>query len=486
MTGRSLALALTLGVALGSGGAAQDVRPATGIAPSPLAATQLDAADVAVLIRMLAGAEAQGFGSDAFAVGDATRHLKALNPLEREKGEAQLKVAAVAYAWAQHGGRVPVNLFQRDWAIRPAPYDATAEFAAAAARHELPAWAASLPPPNERYARLVAAYGRYRQIAARGAWPALTSASTLKPGMSGAAVLALRRRLGIEDAATPAAAGLESSVYDAAMTAAVGRAQARYGLEPDGVAGPGTLAALNMPVERRLAQIRVNLERWRWAPRALPPLRVALNIPDASLTLYDAGAPVLTMRTIVGRAAKPTPMFADRITAVVLNPPWNVPTEIAAREIWPKIRRDPGYMAREGFVIRPGGGLQQKPGPLCALGEIKFELSNPFGVYLHDTPARALFARDDRALSHGCMRLEKPNILAKRLLAGDPAWPDSRIDLVLLTGKTTRAVLRRPVPVLVFYQTAFADGREQVQFRRDIYHWDEVLQDLLQKGGYEP
>jgi murein L,D-transpeptidase YcbB/YkuD len=130
-------------------------------------------------------------------------------------------------------------------------------------------------------------------------------------------------------------------------------------------------------------------------------------------------------------------------------------------------------------VIRPSGGLQQRPGPKCALGAIKFELSNPFGVYLHDTPSHSLFARDSRTLSHGCMRLERPNDLAKRLLRNDPAWPATRIDMVIASGKTTRVPLIRPVPVYVVYWTAFVDDQGQVDFRPDVYRWDEKLLDML-------
>jgi murein L,D-transpeptidase YcbB/YkuD len=168
-------------------------------------------------------------------------------------------------------------------------------------------------------------------------------------------------------------------------------------------------------------------------------------------------------------------MFHDHIKAVVFNPPWNVPADIAAKEIWPKIRRDPGYMAREHFVVRPGGGLQQLPGPDCALGTIKFDLSNNFGVYLHDTPGKSLFARDSRTLSHGCMRLEKANELAKRVLQGDPDWSETKIDLTLLSGKTVRAPVRRPVPVYVFYWTVLVDDDGAVEFRPDVYGWDKKL-----------
>ena len=401
---------------------------------------------------------------------------------------AAAEAGAVAYARAQHGGRLPAGAFPQDWAIRPAPYDAEAAFARAAADKDLAAWLAALPPPDARYGRLASAYARYRALAAHGGWPILPRSSPMKLGDVGVSVEALRARLTIEDPAasqTPVARDSGGRpLYDSSLEASVRRAQLRYGLDADGRAGAATLAALNVPVEARLAQMRANLERWRWVPRELPALRVELNTADAELELHDATAPTMAMRAIVGRAGRPTPMFADLIRGVVFNPPWNVPQDIAAKEIWPKIRRDPGYMAREGFVVRPGGGLQQQPGPKCALGAIKFELDNPFGVYLHDTPARSLFALSQRALSHGCMRLQDPTDLAKRLLAGDPAWPETTINLTLLGGKTTRAPLKTPVPVFVFYWTAFVDDQGQLQLRPDVYRWDEKLAKLMQASGH--
>jgi murein L,D-transpeptidase YcbB/YkuD len=283
-------------------------------------------------------------------------------------------------------------------------------------------------------------------------------------------VTALRRRLAAEDPkVTPGTA------WDDALDAAVRRAQARHGLAEDGAVGRSTLAALNVSAAERASQIAANLERWRWMPRNPPARRLTLNIADASLALVEPGQPPLSMRVVVGKPDKRTPMFQDQIKAVVLNPPWVVPDEIAVKEIWPRIRKDPGYQAREGFVVRSDGHLEQKPGPRCALGAIKFDLSNPFGVYLHDTPARGLFAQPDRALSHGCMRLEQPNALAKRLLADDPRWTPDAVDLAILGGATVRIALKRPVPVTVAYWTAFVDPDAAVEFRPDVYGWDREL-----------
>jgi murein L,D-transpeptidase YcbB/YkuD len=438
------------------------------------AAPRLDPRQAALIADTLRTAVDEGFAADAFPADPAAA------------------AAAIAYASAQHGGRLAGADFLRDWAIRPAPYNASAEFAKAVAENRLAAWLAGQAPADPRYVRLVRGYARYRAIAAAGGWPVLPKTPGLAAGASGPAVEALRARLAIEDraivvaprAAGPAPATAPGTVFDEAMTAAVARAQDRYGLESDGRLGPATLAALNVPVQTRLMQIRANLERWRWVPRALPPYRIEVNSAGAMLELFAGQAPSMAMRVIVGRAGKDTPMLEDKVSGVVFNPPWNVPADIAASEIWPKIRRDPGYQAREDFVVRPGGGLQQLPGPKCALGAIKFELSNNFGVYMHDTPARSLFARDRRALSHGCMRLADPTDLAKRLLAGDPAWPETAINLALLSGKTSRAPLKVPVPVYVFYWTAFADDQDQVQFRTDVYGWDNTLQALMSHAGH--
>lgn len=445
-------------------------------AASATAPAALTADEVQVLIAALRGAPDQGFGPDEFGLGKAQAQLGSADPATRAAGLAQLEAAAIAYAAAEHGARIAAASFPQDWALRPAPYDARADFAGAAAQHRLAAWAAGLPPSDPRYAALAQAWVRYRAIAGQGGWPALPAGAALKPGSKGPAVAALRKRLLVEDPATPAS---PADVYDPALAQAVSRAQARYGLTPDGALGAATLAALNVPVEQRLGQLRANLERWRWMPRNAPPRRIELNTAAAVMALYDGGQPALTMKAIVGKPSRPTPMFPDEVKAIVLNPPWNVPPDIASREIWPKIRRDRSYMAREGFVVKPGGGLQQRPGPKCALGTLKFDLSNSFGVYLHDTPSHSLFARDERALSHGCMRLEQPNALAKQLLKDDPDWPDLRVDTAILSGTTQRIPLAKPTPVYVIYWSAFVDEQGQANFRPDVYGWDSKLLAML-------
>jgi len=501
--GRCAAATLAVACVLGSGCARAD-DPVPAVAPAvaapvsfPVSPPPLTVGEIELIVNALDGAPDQGFEPGEFDPAPARALLASDDPADREKGEALLRAQVVAYASAQHGGRLAVASFPRQWAIRPAPYAAAAELDAALAEDRLATWLASLAPSHARYARLVEAYARYRAIAAAGGWPQVPAGKPLKPGDVDPRVEILRNRLKVEDPTVeipefghPAVespvdrqiAGPPpgADVYDEALKAAVARAQDRYGLNAEGVIGPSTVAALNVSAETRVQQIALNLERWRWAPRALAPERVELNIPAAWLDAYEAGRPVLSMRAVVGRPRDRTPSFIDEIDAVVFFPPWNVPPTIAANEVWPKIRGRPGYMARERYVVRPNGGLQQLPGPKSALGLVKFDMSNPFGVYLHDTPSKSLFAREARYFSHGCMRLQKPYDLAKWALRTDPAWPAQTVDRELAGPVATlRTPLARPISVYVLYVTASVDEAGEVSFFSDPYGWDAKLAAML-------
>jgi murein L,D-transpeptidase YcbB/YkuD len=264
---------------------------------------------------------------------------------------------------------------------------------------------------------------------------------------------------------------------------AVLRAQRRFGLKPDGVVAAETLAALNQPVGQRVLQILANLERWRWLPPTMPSSRLQVNSGAAIVTLFQDDRPVLSMKAVSGRPGDETPMLFSKIHSVVLNPPWNVPSSIATKELWPKEKKSPGYLARNGFVVikTEGGGsrLQQTPAK-SALGHYKFDFDNPYGVYLHDTPTQATFARFTRQASHGCVRLEKPKALAEALLANDPKWTPDAIAAALDKGDTLRVRLSDQIPVFIFYWTAFASPDGAMNFRSDPYSWDRLL---LQRIG---
>ena len=416
--------------------------------------------------------EAQATQLAALLPADTIAQGLSLNPRpEDPAAREQLVRDALDHARAVHSGRLAEEDFQRDWGLRPPAYDPLPGFAEAVRTDRIAAWIASLPPPYAGYDGLKAGLVRYRAIAAAGGWPALAAGPDLTLGASGARVIALRQRLAIEDKDV----ATSGNTFDAALLEAVRRAQRRYGLNPTGTVAGQTLAALNVPAIARVRQIMANMERWRWLPQELPKDRVQVNIAAAVMTVFDGDAPVLSMRAVTGRPGDETPMLSSMIHSVVINPPWNVPTSIATKELWPKEKKSPGYLKRNGFKVIDGTRLQQQAGDQSALGRFKFDFDNNFSVYLHDTPSRAKFASFSRLASHGCVRLEKPEQLADLLLKGDPTWTPEAIVAQVQKGETVRARLPKPVAVYLLYWTAFASGNGQMNFRDDPYGWDAAL-----------
>lgn len=378
---------------------------------------------------------------------------------------------ALDHARAVHAGRLSEADFQRDWGMRPPAFDPLPGFADAVKRDRIAAWFAALPPPYSGYDGLKAGLERYRAIAAAGGWSVLASGPDMTIGATGPRVTALRQRLAVEDRDVSAG----GDRFDAALLEGVRRAQRRYGLNPSGIVSGQTLGALNVSATDRVRQIMANMERWRWLPQELPKDRIQVNIAAAVLTVFDGDRPITSMRAVTGRPGDETPMLTSTIHSVVINPPWNVPTSIATRELWPKEKANPGYLKRNGFKVIGGTRLQQAAGTQSALGRYKFDFDNPYSVYLHDTPSRAKFASFSRLASHGCVRLEKPAELANLLLAGDPQWTPEMVAATVDKGATVRARLSKPVSVYLLYWTAFASGNGQMNFRADPYSWDSTL-----------
>nr|WP_230629436.1 L,D-transpeptidase family protein [Sphingomonas sp. Leaf37] len=439
------------------------VPPSAAVAPPVVMPTmplpQLSDAQASQLAALLA--------RDTLAQGLAVAAPQPMDAAARDR----LVRDALDHARAVHAGRLAEADFQRDWGLRPPVFDPLPGFADAVKRDRIAAWFAALPPPYSGYDGLKAGLERYRSIAAAGGWSTLAAGPDLAMGATGARVLALRQRLAVEDADVAAS----GSSFDAALVEGVRRAQRRYGLNPTGTVAGQTLAALNIPAAARVRQIMANMERWRWLPQQLPRDRIQVNIAAAVLTVFDGDAPVMSMRAVTGRPGDETPMLSSTIHSVVINPPWNVPTSIATKELWPKEKASPGYFKRNGFRVIDGTRLQQRAGDQSALGRYKFDFDNAFSVYLHDTPSRAKFASFSRLASHGCVRLEKPADLAELLLKGDPAWTPEAIAAAVDKGDTVRARLTKPVSVYLLYWTAFASGNGQMNFRADPYGWDSTL-----------
>ena len=427
----------------------------------PLRPEQLDQ-----LRKMLDSAAADGIAAEGQTSAAPT-----------DTGQDAVVRAALDYARALHHGRLDDSDFIGNWGLKPAPYDPRANFVAAVQANDLSSWIASLPPPWSGYDSLRKALATYRSIERSGGWPAIAAGADLVPGAVGDRVAVLRERLSVEDnslAKGPAR-------YDGDVTAAVQRAQRRYGLEPTGTINKATLAALNVSAHDRVRQIEANMERWRWLPAELPQHRVQVNIAAAVLTVFDTDKPVMSMRAVTGRPGDETPMLSSTIHSIVLNPPWNVPSSIATKELWPKERAHRGYLRAHGFrVIGTGASARlQQSSKKSALGKVKFDFDNPYGVYLHDTPTQGTFDRYSRLASHGCVRLAHPVDLAKLMLADDPDWTADAIDAALKKGDTVRAQLAQPVAVYLFYWTAYANADGKVTFLDDPYGWDGQLADRL-------
>ncbi len=230
------------------------------------------------------------------------------------------------------------------------------------------------------------------------------------------------------------------------------------------------VAAGHKGATNRLQTIEVGLERQRWLPRSLPADRAWVNVADQQLTLYLADRPVFTTRVAVGEDVRrsQTPEFRATIDASFFNPPWVVPKDIVTAEILPKIAHDPHYLAHNNMILLAGGEAEQLPGPTAGLGLLMFDMPNRFDVYLHDTPDRYIFNRDNRRISHGCIRVQNPRDFAALLLQ----QPISKVDQGIAIGGTTRHLLPSPMPVFVVYETAFLGSNGMVQFRPDFYHRD--------------
>ena len=390
--------------------------------------------------------------------------------------ELLLTDAFLRYASALARGRVWPGAFESDWQV-PAPGFDAGKVLDAAIDGDVELVLSRLAPQDAAYQRLRGAAQRYRALAKTG-WPSVQLPRSLHMGDRSDIVPRLRARLAAEGFGDGTATPGDLQRYDEALANSVSRYQAARGLASDGVAGSRTLAALNVPAAARLEQIGLNLERWRSLPRAEGGLRIEVNVPAATAALYKDDEPVKTMRVIVGAIIHPTPVLRARMTGVLLNPPWNVPESILRKEIVPKSKRDPGYLQRLGFNYMDGAGggqrLVQMPGPLNALGQLKFDMPNPADVYMHDTPERQLFARPQRDFSHGCIRVEDPRDLAATLLDSD-RWSRQAIDDAIASGETQNIPLPHEAMVNVYYWTAFVDPDGTVEFRDDVYGRDEKL-----------
>jgi murein L,D-transpeptidase YcbB/YkuD len=351
-------------------------------------------------------------------------------------------------------------------------------------------------PQNPLYAKLRDALAQLRASADAGGWPVIPDGPALKPGMKDARVQALRTRLVAGGYLDKTLAHGEH--FDNAMTDAVKRFQADQYLDADGSAGAGTLAALNVPIQERIGQVRANLERARWLLHSLQGTFVVVDVAGYKVTYYRDGNPIWKSRVQVGKPYRSTPIFRSQITYITFNPTWTVPPTILKNDVLPKIRKNPAYLANNRIRVLDSSGntvapssvdwnnprgitLRQDAGPGNSLGQVVIRFPNSFAVYLHDTPHQELFSKAKRDTSSGCIRVEHPLDLVQLLFNDDQKWSRQVIDDRIATKKTQNVTLPTAVPVLLAYWTVDIADDGKLAYKPDIYDRDGVLVAALDK-----
>jgi L,D-transpeptidase YcbB len=430
---------------------------------------------------------------------DAVAHSDAST--KPEDVEVGLTWAALLAASDLRYGRVMPKTVEARWLVERDKVDLVSALQRALDGGGLQPMFEAQVPSHPQYAALLGALQRYREIAVHGGWPVVPKGPVLVEGKpaDAARLRALAERLQAEGflAAVPpelaSAAPGSKARYSKDLADAVARFQNTRTVEIDGSLGPETQEELNVPVLNRLRQIALNVERWRWVPDDFGPRAVLVNLPGYRLDVEESTRPVMSMRVVVGQEGWETPVFADRIRFLVLNPYWNVPPNIVRAEILPKLASDPGYVAEHDmelvsgerddspvvlasriYDVGNGVRLRQRPGGDNPLGQIKFMFPNKYDIYLHDTPSGAIFEKADRSESHGCIRLEHPMDLAHYLLRDDPKWSVGQLEEAIASGETKEVPLAQPVPVYLLYFTAAPMSNGAVAFYEDIYDIDRA------------
>jgi murein L,D-transpeptidase YcbB/YkuD len=332
----------------------------------------------------------------------------------------------------------------------------------------------SLYAGNRIYNALKTQLAGYYAMAKNGGWDSITVNTNLKKGMKSPQVAVLKKRLQL----TKDYDGSDTTtVFSDALEAAVKSFQQRNGLQPTGVLNDSTAQALNVPVQQRIEQIIVNMNRSLWMPPQNDSSRIEVNIPSQMLYAYADSGKVFEMPVIVGKQGSGTVMFSSDINKVVFNPTWNIPESIVRDEIMPKMKSDATYLKKNNIeVVKQNDSipvLRQLPGKNNPLGKVKFVFPNSDEIYLHDTPDKTAFAQQNRTLSHGCIRVADAAKLAGFLLHDQPEWTTQKIRAAMNSGKEQTVELKAKEPVNITYLTAWVDENGKMNFRPDVYNHDK-------------
>src|SRR5579871_4814715 len=411
------------------------------------------------------------------------------------------------YVHDVHQGRIPPSIAYDDIGLAPAPFDPASRLLETIRNGRLDAFIASLPPPQPEYRALRSLLARYRQFEANGGWQAVSRSgmpatrdrgpdqqtddaqqapdqdADETPDQSENAEKDDQRDVQRSPRMRTSfrqqlVARLAAEGYQGALKDSLQAFQRNHDLEPTGAVDSDTLQELNVDVKTRIIQIEANMERWRWMPRAIEQRYVVVNVPEERLAVMNAGQPRLVSKVVVGRESDPTPILRATASSVTVNPVWHIPQDIAEDEILPK---GSSYLHEQRIQVTERGNLKQLPGPKNALGTLKINMPNRFNIYMHDTPGKATFTRNERDESHGCVRVQKILELGSVLLAGNPDVDVAKLKTMIASGKTTSLTLTPPVPVYVVYWSVTTGEDGSAQFWPDLYSRDLSLIAEIQK-----
>ena len=469
------------------------------------------------MIAVLQNAGAKGLSPEDYDASRWSERLAHLRPATRDPEESDvvrfdvaLTVSAMRYISALHVGTVNPRRLDFEVDVSRRRYNLPELLRQNVVRaSDVPGVLPQIEPPYPGYQRTIRALARYREMARLDDGEILPATKKpIKPGDIYPGVPRLIRLLRlVGDLPEGAALPSDDTVYQGSLVDAVKSFQLRNGLTPDGRIDATTLAELNVPLSRRVRQMELTLERWRWLPDEYQHSPIIVNVPEFRLRAYgDQFTIAVTMKVVVGKVygQHETPIFMSKMRSVIFRPYWNVPPSIAKAEIIPALERNPGYLEKENMEVvddhdnivssgvvpneileeaREGKlSFRQRPGPENSLGLIKFVFPNEFDVYMHDTPATELFSKSRRDFSHGCIRLEKPIDLAVWVLRNNPGWDIDRIRAAMNGTKTEEVTLTQPISVLIVYGTVIVSEDDVVHFYDDIYGHDAALEQALDKG----
>jgi len=448
------------------------------------------------LLHVIVRAEDEGLEPADYYLEELTRYWDSTVPVESVQLDLLLSAALYRYSNDVYMGRLDEYYLDTAWHIKNSSLDMSLLFADVARKSSIEHLLRELPPQHDGYQSLKQQLSRFRKLARAGGWERLKWGPTLERGMDHTQVALLRGRL--RAAGDLAADPVPSNVYDDRLEEAVRRYQRRHGLKIDGKVGPQTRRSLNIGVGERIRQIRIGMERWRWLPRQLGKRYVMVNLTGFELYLVENDSVVLSMPVITGSTDRPTPAITGLISYMEYNPYWTIPKKLALEDVIPHQLRDPSYLSREAIKVYQGWEnakeidpknvdwgsldenyfpywLRQEPGPNNALGRVKIMFSNPFAIYLHDTPGKNLFNRIVRNFSSGCIRVKDPVRLAAFLLGDGSLEKEEEVLTGIYLGMNQGVTLPIAVPIYLTYWTAWVGQDGEMNFRQDVYGRDTWL-----------